>query len=312
MVEDVSSSRPRLPTTPIARLEGSGELTSHKRAHLTVADGPGADHLEIPVRRHRVGGTEVVSLHGPLRDVAEGAHEMLLESLADEPTTVLCDLSGVTGPPDLSGAGLLGAVAAEVRHWPGTAVGFVCPRPDLREVLSRQPDSEHLVIADRRRRVLAGLARRPRSTIVRTPLPPVARSARAARDLVARTCLDWECSAQVGAATLVVSELVTNAMLHAGTDLSVSLARCGAWMRLAVRDANSRPPQPQLVDTSQVSGRGMLLVAAVSEAWGVLPTSDGGKVVWAVLPAGARAAHRPTTALHQQVRSTSRRPQALG
>ncbi len=56
----------------------------------------------------------------------------------------------------------------------------------------------------------------------------------------------------------------------------------------------------------------MLLVAAVSEAWGVLPTRDGGKVVWAVLPAGARAARRPTTALHQQVRSTTRRPQALG
>ena len=124
-------------------------------------------------------------------------------------------------------------------------MGVVCPRPDLRESLRRQPDSEHLVIADRRRRVLAGLARRPRPTVVRAPLPPVARSARAARDLVARTCLDWGCSAQVGAATLVVSELVTNAMLHAGTDLSVSVARCGPWMRLAVRDANSRLPQPQ-------------------------------------------------------------------
>ena len=84
-------------------------------------------------------------------------------------------------------------------------------------------------------------------------------------------------------------------MLHAGTDLSVSVARCGAWMRLAVRDANSRVPLPQRVDTSEVSGRGMLLVAAVSEAWGVLPTRDGGKVVWAVLPpVPARpAARRP-------------------
>jgi len=259
-----------------------------------------------------VGGTEVVSLHGRLGDVAEAAHESLLESLADEPATGLCDLSGVTGPPDAAGVEQLASVAAEVRQWPGTALGVICPRPDLRGSLSRQPDSEHLVIADRRRRVIAGLARRPRPTVVRAPLPPVARSARAARDLVARTCLDWECSAQVGAATLVISELVTNAMLHAGTDLSVSLARCGPWMRLAVRDANSRTPQPQLVDTSQVSGRGMLLVAAVSEAWGVLPTSDGGKVVWAVLPAGARAAQHPTTALHQQVRSTTRRPQALG
>ena len=294
------------------RLEGSGTLPSPERAHLTVAEGPGVGTPVTPVHRHRVGDTEVVSLHGPLRDLAETAHESLLESLADEPATVLCDLSGATGPPDPGGIGLLGSLAAEVRQWPGTPLGVICPRPDLRESLGRQPDSEHLVIADRRRRVLAGLARRPRPTVVRAPLPPVARSARAARDLVSRTCLDWECSAQVGAATLVVSELVTNAMLHAGTDLSVSVARCGAWMRLAVRDANSRVPLPQRVDTSEVSGRGMLLVAAVSEAWGVLPTRDGGKVVWAVLPAGARAARHPTTALHQQVRSTTRRPQALG
>ena len=139
----------------------------------------------------------------------------------------------------------------------------------------------------------------------------MARSARAARDLVARTRLDWA-SAPGGAATLVVSELVTNAMLHAGTDLAVSVARCGPRLRLAVRDANSRPPNPSGPETSQVTGRGMLLVAAVSEAWGVLPTERRGKVARAVLPAGARGAHRPTTALHQQVRSTTRRPQALG
>ena len=137
-----------------------------------------------------------------LGDVAEPAHESLLESLADEPATVLCDLSGVTGPPDPGASGCWGpsprrSASGRARRW-----GSSVPAPDLRESLGRQPDSEHLVIADRRRRVLAGLARRPRPTVVRAPLPPVARSARAARDLVSRTCLDWECSAQVGAATL--------------------------------------------------------------------------------------------------------------
>jgi Histidine kinase-like ATPase domain len=287
-------------------------VSSDPRAHLAIAEGQAAEDLLAPVHRHRVGGTDVITLHGRLPEVAEAGHEALLHALADDPDTVLCDLSGVTGLPDSEAVRLLASVGSEIRQWPGTPVGVVCPRSDLRQSLGRQPDSEFLVIADRRRRVLAGLARRPRPTVVRAPLEPAARSARAARDLVARTCLEWECDAQVAAATLVVSELVTNAMLHAGTDLTVSVARCGSSLRLAVRDANSRRPQQQRLDTSQVTGRGMLLVAAVSEAWGVLPTGDGGKVVWAVLPVGEQGANRHTTALHGQVGAGRRRPQALG
>jgi len=56
----------------------------------------------------------------------------------------------------------------------------------------------------------------------------------------------------------------------------------------------------------------MLLVAAVSEAWGVLPTADSGKVVWAVLPLGEPGVDRHTTALHGQVGAARRRPRALG
>ena len=287
-------------------------LLTSRRTHLTLADGHAADHPAPPVHRHRVGDTEVVTVNGPLHEVAEPAHLALLHALADDPATVLCDLSGVTGAAEFDALGLLGSVGSEMRHWQGTPLGVVCPAPGLRQALARQPDSEYLVIADRRRRVLAGLARRPRSAVVQAPLPPVAQSARAARDLVARTCLDWGCSSTVGTATLVVSELVTNAMLHAGTDLTVSVARCGPRLRIAVRDANSRPPEPRRPDASQIAGRGMLLVAAVSEAWGVLPTDDGGKVVWAVLPTGSRAAHGDSPALHKQAGSPARHPRALG
>jgi anti-sigma regulatory factor (Ser/Thr protein kinase) len=100
---------------------------------------------------------------------------------------------------------------------------------------------------------------------------------------VAQACLDWGFGAQIGPATLVASELVTNALVHAGTGPVVSVARYGPRLRVAVRDGNGRRPQPQDVDLDHHSGRGMLLVAAVSHAWGVLPTLGGGKVVWAVL-----------------------------
>ena len=77
--------------------------------------------------------------------------------------------------------------------------------------------------------------------------------------------------------------MVTNALLHAGTMLQLSVARCEHRLRVAVGDGGTRRPRAQPMDTSRVTGRGMLLVAAFSRSWGVLPTVDGGKVVWSVL-----------------------------
>jgi hypothetical protein len=237
------------------------------------------------VHRDRVQETGLVTVSGPLEDVAEVAHRALLDTLADDVTAVVCDLSEATGTPDSESTALLASVGSEVRQWPGTPVGMVCPTVRLREGISRHPDSRYLVLAARRRQVLVGLAHRPHATVVQASLPPVARSARAARDLVARTLLDWGCGPQIGGATLVVSELVTHAMLYADSDLLVTVARCGSQIRISVRDANHTNIHFMGMDASRVSHRGLMLVAAVSESWGVLPTSDGGKVVWAVLAA---------------------------
>ena len=139
------------------------------------------------------------------------------------------------------------------------------------------------MLGERRAAVLSRLADGPARPVIRLPLPPEARSASVARQRVAEVCLDWGCGIQLEAATLIVSEMVTNALLHAGTMLELSVARCEDRLRLAVADGNTGRPQPQPLDTAGVTGRGMLLVAAFSRAWGVLPAADGGKVVWAVL-----------------------------
>jgi anti-sigma regulatory factor (Ser/Thr protein kinase) len=116
---------------------------------------------------------------------------------------------------------------------------------------------------------------------------PESENGRAARDLVSRALVDWRLSQQISDVCLVVSELVTNAMIHAGTDIDVTLAEHRRSVRVAVRDHSYvRPVQQD--GRSDEGGRGLGIVAELASSWGVLPHSDGGKVVWAVFNAAAR------------------------
>lgn len=82
-------------------------------------------------------------------------------------------------------------------------------------------------------------------------------------------------------AALVVSELATNAVLHAKTPFTVTVARRGDWLVVEVRDhVACRVAVPEPSDDVELSGRGLEIVRAVSEAWGVWPRRDG-KSVWA-------------------------------
>ncbi len=81
-------------------------------------------------------------------------------------------------------------------------------------------------------------------------------------------------------AQLVVSELATNAVIHAGTPFSVSLSFDGSTIRISVHDWSSARPVMQDAAPTAPSGRGLRLVDAVTRDWGVEPATDG-KTVWA-------------------------------
>jgi anti-sigma regulatory factor (Ser/Thr protein kinase) len=90
---------------------------------------------------------------------------------------------------------------------------------------------------------------------------------------------DLQRQAQVVA--LVVSELATNVVLHANTPFTVTLARRGSWLVLEVRDhVAGRVALPAPTDEVELHGRGLEIVQALSQAWGVWPRRDG-KSVWA-------------------------------
>jgi hypothetical protein len=79
-------------------------------------------------------------------------------------------------------------------------------------------------------------------------------------------------------------ELAANAIVHARSPFSVTVDAHSSGVRLSVRDSSAVRPTVRPCDPRAESGRGLLLVAALSADWSVVVTADG-KTVWADLRA---------------------------
>jgi len=100
-----------------------------------------------------------------------------------------------------------------------------------------------------------------------------------ARHLVRSTLGAW--SVPEGDSLLLVSELATNAVLHAQTPYTVTVSTVApARVRVAVTDDDPAPPITNLPSSEHATcGRGMLMVLALAHRWGCEP-QPGGKTVW--------------------------------
>jgi anti-sigma regulatory factor (Ser/Thr protein kinase) len=101
-----------------------------------------------------------------------------------------------------------------------------------------------------------------------------------ARQFLRQRLEAWEATSHIDAAVLVASELVTNAVLHARTAMTLRVEMRGDLIRIEVFDGNPRLPMPASCPPDATSGRGLALISALSSAWGI-EHRDGGKVVWA-------------------------------
>ncbi|MER6981007.1 ATP-binding protein, partial [Streptomyces carpinensis] len=111
----------------------------------------------------------------------------------------------------------------------------------------------------------------------------VPEAVRHARRFTRRTLRSWGVAADADTALLVVSELVTNALVHTGGQVRLDLTLVHDRLRIAVADTSPRTPvKPTSIGWEATGGRGIVLVEAVSATWGTLPVS-GGKQVWSEL-----------------------------
>jgi DNA-binding NarL/FixJ family response regulator len=106
---------------------------------------------------------------------------------------------------------------------------------------------------------------------------------RAARRFIDQTLRRWECGEAIETIELLVSELVTNALVHAESVADVAILLRPDAIRVEVGDDSPTPPQRRHAKDNEPSGRGIALVDALSSRWGVDGYADG-KVVWFEVP----------------------------
>lgn len=240
---------------------------------------PGRILLVDDVAELRTVVRRALALRGGLDVVAEAGDGATAIALAEEhqPDVVVLDL----GLPDLAGREVLSrlrraAPAAQVVVYTGTHT------PDRDEVIQeadafvdKAVDVSYLVelLADLSRRVQRAATLRLEGSLTDIP---------AARRFLTRQCDEWGCDVPIAEAEVVISELVTNAVVHASTSVEVRLALAGGMLRIEVADHGGGLPDVRAPGTNDPHGRGLVLVNGLSSAWGVDPLADG-KCVWAEL-----------------------------
>ncbi len=115
------------------------------------------------------------------------------------------------------------------------------------------------------------------------PLDPT--SAGAARRFVADVLPQWELPDLTDSVSLLVSELVTNAVLHTTGDVEVAMQHLPDRLRVEVSDESERLPAPRSADEEDTGGRGLLILEVLAQDWGI-DLRGAGKAVWFEIATG--------------------------
>jgi anti-anti-sigma regulatory factor len=243
--------------------------------------------MRLTASRRLVGGDpDYIALRvaGELsRATVSHLRDALLKCVAEQPAGVIVEVDSLR-VRDHECLVIFNVLVRWAAACPDSVIVLARPSPHLRGLLRR-------LGVDRLLPVRATMAEARRT--VRHPgglgcvsqrLAPVPESIPVGRWIAVRACDRWGLAGIAGPAAQIVTELVGNAVQHAGTpiDLVLTYAR-PRYLHIAVRDGCARLPRPRTPESDEDHGRGLLVVEALATSYGAVPTRDG-KVVWASLP----------------------------
>ena len=114
-------------------------------------------------------------------------------------------------------------------------------------------------------------------------LAPDPTSPMKARAFIAMALHEWGCDGVEDVATLLVSEVVTNAVTQVESTAVLTARHADGRVEVRVEDRSDSVPRLRQAAADDESGRGLMLVDALAERWGVEPLAHGGKAVYFAL-----------------------------
>jgi anti-anti-sigma regulatory factor/anti-sigma regulatory factor (Ser/Thr protein kinase) len=243
----------------------------------------------MEIQHSMTDGCLVVTFTGSI-DLFSASHiqRALLKDLSQQPYGLICDLSGVQQLDPVCASVFATVANHPASRWPTTSFLLCGAQPSVAEILGRLRVPHFLPLYQDLEEALAEVFARPpylRDELVLAPIPAAPAVARA---FVRDTCRYWQIALPdatvADRAVLLAGELVTNAVVHARTELQLRVELRGELLHLAVRDGS--PRLLRLVtdpDPEAEGGRGLWLVEQLARTWGVNRHPDGGKVIWCTI-----------------------------
>ncbi|MFF5083820.1 ATP-binding protein [Actinoplanes sp. NPDC000266] len=242
---------------------------------------------QLVCRPEQAGPVAVLRINGTLDQLTGDALQQAIRlRLATGPSRLLLDVAEMrVGDP--LGLAALSAAVCETAEWPNVPIVVCGADEHTRETVVEAPSCESLTFSDDCDEAIAEGATEPGPPRLHVRLRPVPDACRQVRTLVIQACATWQRGELSAVAALIATELVANVVRHAHTtmEFTVTALRDGR-LSMSVRDHSRRMPKPTEAAVTDAGGRGLRLVRDLTDAWGVLPVSDG-KVVWTQLTPGA-------------------------
>ncbi|MEU4423965.1 ATP-binding protein [Actinoplanes sp. NPDC024001] len=255
-------------------------LRDHTEQGVTVSIDVGDD-----------AAVSLLTVRGPWdAQLRTSASAGLRRCLTEHPDGLIVDLTGLLDPHSESASTWSTAQHVAAGLEPPVHLALCVP-PDLplADRMQALGAGRFLPVYAKVRQARVALAgRMPGAERVSVTLAPDPDAPSAARNLVGDACLQWGLVHLLHPSRLVMSELVTNAVEHAGTEIRVVVSRRGAGVHLSVGDGDPRLPEivqltrPRPDVPLDVRGRGLRTVHETAAMWGAVPTENG-KVVWATV-----------------------------
>ena len=210
----------------------------------------------------------------------------LLKVAADGPPGLIADVDGLR-IGELSPAAVFPLVARRIGHWPGIPFSLVTRQPVHLDTFHRYGIDQFVAVhAD------VEAAERQQTVPIRRwalrVFPRTDSATTLARAFLRELMTDWEVPELVYDGTLIIGELVGNALQHTTSAPEVRLDLRRDLLTIAVADDSPRPATLLERTDLRDPGLGLRIIAQTAHAWGSSRRWSGGKVVWATLASGRR------------------------